>query len=77
MRERQIVIDGERVIVVLDSLAPETRLMAAPIGRGVHITIELPSSIHDGNALEKFLHSMFTTEGLQERIAEDGMPKSI
>ncbi len=71
VHEHQILIDGERVVLVLDGQgAGKTQTKAVPVGRGIHITIELPSSVHDVTTLQRFLASVFTTEGLQERIAE-------
>jgi len=48
LQEHQIVIDGERVVLVLNRQAlGRTTPTAMPIGREVHIRIELPSSIPD------------------------------
>ncbi|MGC2197385.1 MAG: energy transducer TonB [Terriglobales bacterium] len=69
MRDRQMTIDGERVIVALDPEPPGTKLISVNVDREVHVTIELPPSIHNPTELSTFLAQVFSMEGLEHKIA--------
>jgi TonB family protein len=69
VRNRQMTIDGPRVIVALDPEPPGTKLIPVTIDREVHVMIELPPSIHGPSELHTFLAQVFSVDGLQQRIA--------
>jgi TonB family protein len=68
VRERQVVIEGVRVVVTLDPESP-TKLVPVTTGREVHIAIQLPSSLHGSAEFNEFLARVFSVEDVPQRIA--------
>jgi TonB family protein len=69
VRERQVVIDGVRVVVALDPESPIPKLVPVTTDREVHVTIQLPSSLHGSAELNDFLSRVFSVEDVPQRIA--------
>jgi len=67
-RDRQIAIDGERAVVVLEGDSPAKKLTTAAIGRDVHVVLEVPATIHNVADLNAFLLRAFSGEGLEAKI---------
>ena len=67
LRDRQITIEGERAVVALQSDASGLKLAAVPVGRAVHITLEMPP-IQSAAELKQFMSQVFS-EDIQEKIA--------
>ncbi len=68
LRDRQLTIEGERAVVALEPAASGTKLVAAPVGRAVHITVEMPP-IQSAAELTQFLSRIFSTDDVQQKIA--------
>jgi TonB family protein len=68
LRNRQMTIDGQRVLVALDPEPPGTKLIPVNTDRDVHVTIELPPSIHNPSELNTFLVQVFLTDGVAQKI---------
>jgi TonB family protein len=69
VRNRQMIIDGQRELVALDPEPPGTKLIPVTTNRDVHVTIELPPSIHSTSQLNTFLAQVFSADGVAQRIA--------
>jgi TonB family protein len=67
LRDRQITIEGERAVVALQSDASGSKLVAAPVGRAVHITLDMPP-IQSAAELKQVLSQVFS-EDIPQKIA--------
>lgn len=65
----QIVIDGERVIVVVNPAAEQKKLLLVTLERNVHVSIDLPPSVQTTAEIEGVLVKIFSPGDLQERMA--------
>lgn len=69
MRDRQMTINGQRVIVALERKPSGEILIPVIIDRDVQVTIELPPTIHNPAELNRFLAQVFSADGLQQKVA--------